>query len=181
MFNRKFLTKLLDEDFRRRTLAKNRKFISDESLKIKEYAMYVVDYQIIHRSQEFQNDKTAFYGFSPLAVFGYVANDGAVKTMMVEMNSVNHFLKMQNGNAAVDVALCIISQVYAENKDKIRDFDPQTISTELKKLDAEYKNSIDNEDNKQKETDKNGNRRTQDQIAVGRRLLAKGERACHRH
>ena len=51
MLNKKFLTKLLDDDFRKTIMTRNHKFIESKDLKLKQYATYVVDKYFNDRDQ----------------------------------------------------------------------------------------------------------------------------------
>ena len=43
MLNKKFITRLLNDDFRRNVMMKNNRLIESKDLKLKAYATYVVD------------------------------------------------------------------------------------------------------------------------------------------
>ena len=66
MLNKKFLTKLLDDNFRKTIIAKNNRLISNPKLQIKQYATYVVDKHTKERNIAFKDDKSMFYGFNPI-------------------------------------------------------------------------------------------------------------------
>ena len=140
MLNKKFLTKITNnQNYRRTFLLNNAKTLSNNDLGISRYAHYVVDYQIINRNKDFAHDKLSYYGFNPIAPICYVANDGEVVVKMFEMKSINHFLVKQEGENAVEVAMCILVQIYEECKKHIRNFDIDTIDAVLTKFDHEYK------------------------------------------
>lgn len=148
MLNKKFLTKIMNNDaYRHQFLLEHTRLINNVDLQIAKYAKYIVDYQILNRNKQFENDKTAYYGFSPIAPICFVANDGYVVTKMFEMNSINHFLIAKNGNYAVDVAICILVQLYNECKKDIRNFDVQTIDATLTHIEDEYRKTTIKDDN----------------------------------
>ena len=138
MLNKKFLTKLLNPDFRKQVLLKNRKYVDNASLKLKQYATYAVDKHNKERNNELKDVKAARYGFCPIDVFAYCAKDGTVKKSLYEFNSINHFLVANDYNAAVEVATCILSQLVAENKDDVACFDIDKIDADMKKCEENY-------------------------------------------
>lgn len=138
MLNKKFLTKLLDDGFRKTIMDRNHKFIESKDLKLKQYATYVVDRYFNDRDQSFIELKEANYGFSPLEILAYVAKDGSIKKYFFEFNIVAHFLKENNHSKAVEVAICMLSELAKENKKDVSCFDIDKIDAYLKKLEAEY-------------------------------------------
>lgn len=138
MLNRKFLTKLLNDGFRRSVIARNRKFVESEDLKLKQYAVYAVDKYSNDRDSAFVDLKEANYGYSPLEVLAYVAKDNTVKTAFFEFNSVCHFLKKKDHERAVEVAVCILSELASENRKDILCFDIDKIDAHLKKIEEDY-------------------------------------------
>lgn len=138
MLNRKFLTRLLGEDFRRSTMLKNSKWIESKDLRLKAYATYVVDKYNNDRDKAYVDVKEANYGYSPLEVIAYVAKDNSIKTAFFEFNSVAHFLKKKDHASAVEVAICILSELAKENKKDIASFDIDKIDTYLKRLEQKY-------------------------------------------
>ena len=138
MLNKKFLTKLLNEDFRKKVLLKNHKFVESQSLKLKQYATYVVDKHNKERKQELKESKAAKYGFCPVDIIAYCAKDGSVKKSLFEFNSINHFLVKGDHDAAVEVATCIISELVSESKKDVVCFDIDKIDSDMKKCEEEY-------------------------------------------
>ena len=138
MLNKKFLTRLLNDDFRRSIMAKNNKFIESKDLKLKAYATYVVDKYNNDRDKAFIDVKEANHGYSPLEVLAYVAKDGSIKKAFFEFNMVSHFLKKKEHTKAVEVAICILSELAKENKKDIMCFDIDKIDTYLKKIEQEW-------------------------------------------
>lgn len=138
MLNRKFLTKLLNDDFRRSVILKNNKFIESKDFKLKAYATYVVDKYNNDRDKAFIDVKEANYGYSPLEVLAYVAKDGSIKQAFFEFNSVSHFLKKKDHSRAVEVVVCILSEFVRENKKDVDCFDIDKIDAYLKKIEQEW-------------------------------------------
>ena len=138
MLNKKFLTRLLDDDFRRNVMTKNSRLIESKDLKLKAYATYVVDKYNNDRDKAFIDVKEANYGYSPLEVLAYVAKDGSIKKAFFEFNSVSHFLKKKEHTKAVEVAICILSELAKENKKDIICFDIDKIDAYLKKIEQEW-------------------------------------------
>lgn len=139
MINKKFLTKLLNDNYRQAILAKNAKIIASTSLKLKAYATYIVDKHMKERDDNLRDAKEANYGFCPFDVLMWVANDGNVRKTIFEFNTINHFLKAGLHEKAVDVATCILSELVCENKKDIASFD-------IDKIEIECKNAIDEYD-----------------------------------
>ena len=138
MLNKKFLTKLLGDDFRKTIVARNCKYINSKELKLKQYATYVVDRYFNDRDQAYVDLKEANYGFSPLEILAYVAKDGSIKKYFFEFNIVAHFLREKQHDKAVEVVVCMLSELAKENKKDIACFDIDKIDAYLKKLEAEY-------------------------------------------
>ena len=161
MLNKKFLTKLLNKSFRRTTIARNYKYVESEDLKLKAYATYVVDKYNNDRDKAFVDVKAANYGYSPLEVLAYVAKDGSIKSAFFEFNSVSHFLKKRDNASAVEVVICILSELAKENKKSIVCFDIDKIDAYLKKLEKEYLKTVEElkklkeEDEKEEDYDAN--------------------------
>lgn len=138
MLNKKFLTKLLNDNFRKSVMLKNYKAIESKQLKLKAYATYVVDKYVNDRDKAFVDVKEANYGYSPLEVLTYTAEDGNIQTAFFEFNAVSHFLKENAREKAVEVVECILSELAKECKGKIASFDIDKIDAYLKKLEQEY-------------------------------------------
>lgn len=141
MLSKKKITKMLNPNFRQHILKplgkenKINKLVVDK--KIASYARYVTDSQIVHRAKQFENDKSAYYGFNPIYPLCAVLNDGTVDKRFFEFNTVNHFLKEKDGDSAVEVITCILVEWCNENKN-IKNFDIDIIDTELAKIEKEY-------------------------------------------
>ena len=138
MLNKKFLTKLLNESFRKQVLLRNKKYVGNASLKLKQYATYVVDKHMKERNMAMKDVKAANYGLCPIDVIAYCIGDGIVKTLLLEFNSVNHFLREGNHNAAVEVVACVLSQIAYENKKDISAFNIDKIEAYVKRCEEEY-------------------------------------------
>ena len=151
MLNKKFLTRLLNDSFRKQTLLKNHKFIESKQLKLKAYATYVVDKYVNDRDKAFIDVKEANYGYSPLEVLAYAAEDGSIQTAFFEFNTVSHFLKENAREKAVEVVECILSELAIECKGKIASFDIDKIDVYLKKLEQEYLKQQEEQAKKAKE------------------------------
>ena len=134
MLTKKKITKFLNKKFRQHYLVELPKY---KNKKITSYSQYVVDSQIIHRSKEFADKKDAFYGFNPIYPLCAVMQDGTIDTRFIEFNIVNHFLRQMNGEAAVEVVVCILIEWCKENK-QIKDFDIDVIDQELARVEREY-------------------------------------------
>ena len=160
MLNKKFFTRLLNDNYRNAILAKNRKIINDASLKLKQYATYIVDKHRNDRDENYKHIKQAGYGFCPFDIFMWVAKDESVKKLLFEFNSINHFLVKDEREHAVEVAICMLSELVKENKKDIKDFDIDRIEAESKKAQENYdkvheeiKQMIEDEMNKALEND----------------------------
>lgn len=138
MINRKFLTKLLGKDFRTRILLQNAKVINDANLKIRQYATYVIDKHCKDRDPLFIESREAGYGYSPVDVISFVSNSGEVVSSMFEFNTMNHFLKKDLREDAVDAVICILSELVKENKSSIKCFDIDKIDAWMKKAEEDY-------------------------------------------
>ena len=138
MLNRKFLTRLLNDDFRKSVLNNNDKIINSSSLRLKAYATYVVDKHAKERDDDYKDIKQAHYGFCPFDVIMWVSKDGSVKKTLFEFNSVNHFLVKNEHCKSVEVAVCILSELVKENKKDVLCFDIDKIEAESKKVQEEY-------------------------------------------
>ena len=138
VLNKKFITRLLNDDFRRNVMLKNNRLIESKDLKLKAYATYVVDKYNNDRDKAFIDVKEANYGYSPLEVLAYVAKDGSIKKAFFEFISLSHFLKKKEHTKAVEVAICILSELAKENKKDIMCFDIDKIDTYLKKIEQEW-------------------------------------------
>ena len=134
---KKVLTKLLNDDFRAKMLRDFRKLIADKSLQIPQYARYTCDLQILHRSKEFENDKKACYGFSPINFLCAIHKDGHMSKRLYEFNIVNHFLKLMEGEKAVEVVEILLADM-ARCDTTISSFDIDKIDAELKRIEDEY-------------------------------------------
>ena len=133
LLSKKKLTKLLNKEFRDSILCKYRV----DKHQVNEYAKYVVDSQIAARSEKLKDDKDAFYGFSPIGFICAVKKDGSIEKQLLEMNTVNHFLREYKGQYAVDVVKCILLMWLQQDKD-IESFDYMKIDAELARIEQEY-------------------------------------------
>lgn len=154
MLNKKFLTKLLNPDFRKQVLVKNRKYVDNASLKLKQYATYVVDKHMKERNMAMKDVKAANYGLCPIDVIAYCIGDEIVKTLLLEFNSVNHFLRECNHDAAVEVVMCVMSQIAYENKKDINAFDIDKIEAYVKRCEEEYAKAQEEMKSLKEENDK---------------------------
>lgn len=145
MLNKKFIVKLISDQFRQQILSRYGKYLLNAELCINEYAHYIVDQQILTRSKIYENDKKAFYGFSPIAPICVVMKDGTIQCKLFEMNQINHFLKELNGEKAVEVAQCILLQWYSESKKHILNFNVQSIDAFLTNMEKQYQPKDENE------------------------------------
>lgn len=57
MLNKKLLTKLLNESFCKQVLLRNKKYVGNVSLKLKQYATYVVDKHMKERNMAMKDVK----------------------------------------------------------------------------------------------------------------------------
>ena len=117
---------------------KNEKFINDPKIKLKQYATFIVDKHNNERKEEFKDIKEAKYGFCPVDVIAYCSKDGMVKKSLFEFNSINHFLIKNDHKTAVEVAICVISELVRENKKDVDCFDIDRIEADMKKCEEEY-------------------------------------------
>ena len=138
MLNKKFFTRLMNDSYRKSILLKNDKIINDASLKLKQYATYIVDKHNNERDNDYKDIKQANYGFCPFDVFMWVSRDGSVKKLLFEFNAVNHFLVESSHSKAVEAAECMLSEFVRENKKDIVSFDIDKIEAESKKAQEDY-------------------------------------------
>lgn len=138
MLNKKFLTKLLDDEFRNNVLLKNNKIILNPNLKLKQYATYVVDKHMKDRNQLYKTVKSMYYGFTPIDMFAYVSTKNEIKQLVFEFNSINHFLVKNDHKTAVNVAICILSEIVRENKNDVLSFDIDKIDAYVKMIEKTY-------------------------------------------
>lgn len=138
MLNKKFFTRLLNDNYRKTTLAKNNRIINDPILKLRQYATYIVDKHQNDRDENYKDIKQASYGFCPFDVLMWVSKDGSIKKLLFEFNSINHFLVEGSHTKAVEVAICMLSELVKENKKDIACFDIDKIEAESKKAQDEY-------------------------------------------
>ena len=150
MLSKKRITKLLNASFRKQILDSVDWTKADQHKKIPQYARYIVDSQIAYRSKQFENDKSAYYGFNPIYPLCAILKDGGIDKRFVEFNIVNHFLKEKDGDSAVEVVKCMLIEWCKENK-QIQDFDIDKIDAELAKIEKEYleKQKTENKDKEQ--------------------------------
>lgn len=127
---------MLDPAFRRTILTSIRPEKA-QTMKIPQYARYAVDTQILHRDKTHENDRKWGYGYSPIQCLCAVKTDGTVDKRFFEFNSVNHFLVVKDGDSAVEVVACILTEWTKEDKG-IKDFDVDIIDAELVKVEHEY-------------------------------------------
>lgn len=158
MLNKKFFTRLLNDNYRKTILLKNNKTINDPNLKLKPYATYVVDKHNVERDENYKDIKQASYGFCPFDIVMWISKDDSIKKLVFEFNSINHFLVKNKHDDAVEVALCILSELVRENKKDIKCFDIDKIEAECKRLQEDYtkakeeiKQTIEDEMTKQNE------------------------------
>ena len=158
MLNKKFFTRLLNDDYRKSILLKNDKIVNSLDLKLKQYATYIVDKHFNERDKNYKDIKQAGYGFCPFDVFMWVSRDGTVKKLLFEFNSVNHFLVKNDRAKAVEVVTCMLSELVRESKKDIESFDIDRIEAESKKVQEDYdkareeiKKMVEDELKKQKE------------------------------
>ena len=119
-------------------MAQHHKLIASDMLKLKQYATYVVDKHNKERDNALKSVKEAYYGYSPIDVLAYVAKDGSIKKSVLEFNSINHFLVKDDHNTAVEVVICILSQLAYECKKDVAVFDIDKIDADAKKLEEYY-------------------------------------------
>lgn len=138
MLNKKFLTRLLNDGYRKSVLLKNSKIVNDQRLKLKAYATYIVDKHANERDEDCRDIKQAGYGFCPFDVLMWVSTDGSVKKTVFEFNTVNHFLVKNDKAHAVEVAECMLSELVRENRRDIACFDIDKIEAESKRAQEDY-------------------------------------------
>lgn len=138
MLNKKFFTRLLNDDYRKSVLLRNDKIVNKPSLKLKQYATYIVDKHCNERDESYKDIKQAGYGFCPFDVVMWVSQDGSVKKLLFEFNAVNHFLVKNEHSKAVEAAMCMLSELVNENKKDIASFDINKIEAESKKAQEDY-------------------------------------------
>lgn len=143
MLNKKFFTRLLNDNYRKTILARNSKIINNPRLKLKQYATYIVDKHQNDRDENYKDIKQAGYGFCPFDVFMWVAKGNVVKKVLVEFNSINHFLVKDSHECAVEVAICMLSELVNENKKDIESFDIDVIEAKSKKAQEDYDNALE--------------------------------------
>ena len=147
-------TKFLNDGFRHTFLNLNTKLLDDKKLQIPQYARYVCDSQILHRSKEHENDKNASYGFSPINFLCAIHKDKSMSKTLFEFKIVNHFLKDKEGEKATEVIEAMLIDMVNSDK-SIETFDIDIIDAELKKIEDEYlraqKAKIDNEKKNKKD------------------------------
>ena len=147
-------TKFLNDGFRHTFLNLNTKILDDKKLQIPQYARYVCDSQILHRSKEHENDKNASYGFSPINFLCAIHKDKSMSKTLFEFKIVNHFLKDKEGEKATEVIEAMLIDMVNSDK-SIETFDIDIIDAELKKIEDEYlraqKAKIDNEKKNKKD------------------------------
>ena len=147
-------TKFLNDGFRHTFLNLNTKLLDDKKLQIPQYARYVCDSQILHRSKEHENDKNASYGFSPINFLCAIHKDKSMSKTLFEFKIVNHFLKDKEGEKATEVVEAMLIDMVNSDK-SIETFDIDIIDAELKKIEDEYlraqKAKIDNEKKNKKD------------------------------
>ena len=134
---RKKYTKFLNDGFRHTFLNLNLKLLDDKKLQISQYARYVCDSQILHRSKEHENDKNASYGFSPINFLCAIHKDKSMSKTLFEFKIVNHFLKDKEGEKATEVVEVMLIDMVKSDK-SIETFDIDIIDAELKKIEDEY-------------------------------------------
>ena len=128
----------MNDNYRKSILLKNDKIINDASLKLKQYATYIVDKHKNERDENYKDIKQANYGYCPFDVFMWVSKNGSIKKLLFEFNAINHFLVEGNHNKAVEVAMCMLSEFVRENKKDIVSFDIDKIDAESKKIQEDY-------------------------------------------
>lgn len=136
MITKKRLTKLINGGFRKSILGS----MSEKkkaAYKLKQYARYVTDSCIVHRDIEHENDRAWNYGYTPIQCLGACMKDGTIAKRFFEFNSINHFLKDRDGDAACEVVEAILIEWAKEDRD-IVDFDMDRIDAEFAKIEAEY-------------------------------------------
>ena len=143
MFRKKY-TKFLDDSFRSQFLQSNKKILSNKSFQIPQYARYVCDSQILNRSKEHENDKTAYYGFSPINFLCAIHQNKMMSKTLFEFKIVNHFLKEKNGEKAVEVVEAMLIDL-VKSDSSIETFDIDLIDAELKRIEDEYLKANKNE------------------------------------
>lgn len=146
---RKKYTKFLNDSFRHTFLNLNTKLLSNKKLQIPQYARYICDSQILHRSKEYENDKNASYGFSPINFLCAIHKDKSMSKTLFEFKIVNHFLRDKEGEKAMEVVEAMLIDMVKNDK-SIETFDIDIIDAELKKIEDEYlrcqKTLIDSKD-----------------------------------
>lgn len=133
--SKKTLTRLLNPSYRKSILNGIKK-ADLENLYMADYARYVVDSQIMSRAKGYEEDKSAHYGFSPIGVICAVLADGTVDKKFFEFNTINHFLKLEQGEYAVEVVMCILV-LWKQMDKRVKNFNPEVIDAELAKIESE--------------------------------------------
>ena len=136
MFSSKKMTRLLDGRFRKRILSKFSERRA-EALMVEKYAEAVVAECAKARDMSYAEDKSAYYGFSPVYFLCAVKKDGTVDKKLFEFKIVNHFIRSGEMREAREAVRCILTEWAAEDKG-VLNFDPEKIEAELKKIEAEY-------------------------------------------
>ena len=136
MFPNKKMTRLLDAKFRRRILFGMSERRAKEMM-IGEYAAAVVAECAKSRDMSYSEDKSAYYGFSPVYFLCAVRKDGTVDKKLFEFKVVNHFIRSGEMEEARETVRCMLTAWAAEDKG-VLNFDPERIEAEMKRIEAEY-------------------------------------------
>lgn len=144
MLNRKFITKILDPKFREGRLAR-REVNRFKCMRTREYAEYVVGTHVAGRDPTFKDDASKSYGYEPIDFMGAVMSDGSIVNKMFEFKQINHCLKFEGRDAAVDAVECVLLE-WADDDRNIRSFDVDAIKAYAANAEAAYREQLKNEE-----------------------------------
>lgn len=139
--NGKFLTKLLNADYRRcviGSMSENKL----QKLKIDDYSKYVLNEFVGGRNAAYKDDRSSFYGYAPIDVIAYVNNKGEVVSKLFEFKTIISFLRMSDAISAREVITAILVKLAQETPD-IKDFDVETIKTAMKELEGKADGDVE--------------------------------------
>lgn len=106
-----------------------------DKFKVRPYAKYIIDSQTAQRADVWKDSRDHGWGYPEINLVCSVRSDGSVKHRLLEFKTVNHFLKDNDIESALEVVQCILLEWLKDEPNKISSFDVKTIDDYLTELD----------------------------------------------
>lgn len=139
-FSKTAVTKLLDEKQRSKVLDMAKRLLGsqEEVEKLKAYAEYAVKRHNEDSKSSKNNEAASVWdGMLPIDVLCAAHSNKFVDKKLFEFDAVNHFLKVDDMNAAIEVVECMLL-LWKNEDNRIASFDLAVIEPDLKAIESKF-------------------------------------------